>query len=83
MILHLLVALHKYEGSIGGKTVFALLMDVPTLLLGVLNFAVISRYSLKLQLNIASVGATNAELVLFGVSLKQDLILNHVTILIS
>ncbi len=83
MVLHLLVALHEDEGSIRGQTVFALLMDVPTLVLGVLNFAVVSRHSLELKFNVASVGAANAKLVLLGVSLEQDLILDHVTVLIG
>lgn len=58
-------------------------MDVPTLVLGVLNFAVVSRHSLELKFNVASVGAADAELVLLGVSFEQDLILDHVTVLIG
>lgn len=55
MIFHLLVALHEHKGAVGREAGFALLVNQPALVFGVLDLAVIGTDSLKLQLNVALV----------------------------
>lgn len=51
MLIVLFGALHEDEGSVGGHLVFALFSNEPTLFGGVGDGAVVSRDSLKFNLN--------------------------------
>jgi len=58
-------------------------VNQPALVFGVLNLAVISTDSLKLQLDVALVGSANVEARLLDCRLEKDLVLDHVAVLIS
>ena len=83
MILHLLVALHEHEGTVGREARFALLVNQPALVFCVLDLAVIGTDSLKLQLDVALVGSANIEASFLDCRLEKYLVLDHVTVLIS
>ena len=59
MIIHLLIALHENEGSVAAESILFLLMNEPTLILLVFNFAMVSRDCLELNLYISSVRSSN------------------------
>ena len=51
MVLHLSLALHEDEGTVGGGLVLARFRDEPTLGSLISDVAVVSRYGLQLDLN--------------------------------
>jgi hypothetical protein len=79
---HLGVTLHEDEGSIGGKLVFALLSNAPSLFRGVRQVAMVGRHCLQLDLDLTLHGATNGEVVL-GKSFKNDFLLDKVLIFVA
>lgn len=83
MVLHLLLALHENEGTVRGWLLFASLRDEPTLLLVVGNVAVVGRDSLKLDLDFALHGASDAEVVVAVDSLEDNLLLDKILVLVA
>jgi len=82
MVLHLLLALHEDESTIGGRLLLALFADEPTLLVVVGDVAVISRDSLQLDLHLALHGAADGKVVVAVDGLQNDLFLDEVLVLV-
>ena len=83
MVLHLLLALHKDKGSIRRGLIFARLRNEPTLGLLISNVAMVGRDSLKLDLHFTSHGSADGEIVIAVDSLKDDLFLDQVLVLVG
>jgi len=76
------VALHEDEGTVRGKLVLSTLGDVPSLLLVVLDVAVVGRDSLELDLNLSLHGSSDGEVVgLEG--FKNNFLLDKVLVFIG
>jgi hypothetical protein len=82
VVLHLLLALHEDEGSVRGDLVLSRLRDEPSLAAFVGDVAVVGRNGLELDLHLALHRATDREVWLLIKSLKDNLLLNKVLVLV-
>ena len=78
------MALHEDESSVAAGLLVMLLSDHPAALGLVVNLAVLSRDSLQLDFDVSFHRSTHAERsIVLVVVVNQDLILNHVLVLIN